>query len=64
MSRRRMLVFEKKKKKDKDDKLKMKVYPPNGFSVVSEAEVDVFLDFAFLMTQWTLAICFLVPLPF
>ena len=39
------LFLKEKKKKDKDDKLKMKVYPPNSFSVVSEAEVDVFLDF-------------------
>ena len=36
-----------------------------GFNVVSEAEVDVFLELScFSVIQWILAIWFLVPLPF
>ena len=40
------------------------VHRVKGFSVVNEAEVDVFLEFfCFSMVQWTLAI-WSVPLPF
>ena len=41
------------------------IYTVNGFSIVNEAEVDVFLySLAFSMIQQMLAICSLVPLPF
>ena len=50
----------------------LKNFPPfvtmhtvKGFNVVSEAEVDVFLQLScFFMIQWILAIWFLVPLLF
>ena len=36
-----------------------------GYSIVNEAEVDVFLEFpSFSMTPWMLTIWSLVPLPF
>ena len=41
------------------------VHKIKSFSVVSEAEVYVFLEFpSFSMIQWMLAILSLVPLPF
>ena len=41
------------------------IHTIKGFSVVSEAEVDIFLKFAqFFMTQQMLEICSLVLLPF
>jgi len=41
------------------------IYTVNGFSIVNEAGVDVFLySLAFSMIQQMLAICSLVPLPF
>jgi len=41
------------------------IYRVKGFSVVSEAEVDIFLELScFFMTQGMLAIWSLVPLPF
>ena len=41
------------------------IHTVKGFSIVNEAEVDVFLEFlAFSMIQRMLAICSLVPLPF
>ena len=41
------------------------IHKVKGFSIVNEAEIDVFLEFlAFSMIQWMLAICSLVPLPF
>ena len=41
------------------------MYTVKGFGVVNKAEVDIFLElFAFSVTQWMLAICSLVPLPF
>ena len=42
------------------------IHTVKGFSVVNEAEVDVFLEFslAFSMIQWMLASQSLVPLPF
>ena len=36
----------------------------NGFNVVNEAKVDIFLEFSFSMIQKMLVIWFLVPLPF
>ena len=37
-----------------------------GFGIVNKAEIDVFLELSsfFLIIQWMLAICYLVPLPF
>ena len=41
------------------------IHTVKGFSVVSKAEVDVFLEFChFSMIQWMLAIWSVVPLPF
>ena len=41
------------------------IHTIKGVSVLSEAEVDVFLEFSFFsMIQRMLAICSLVPLPF
>ena len=41
------------------------IHTVKGFSVINEAEVDVFLEFAcFPMIQHILAIWSLVPLPF
>ena len=41
------------------------IHAVKGFSIINEAEVDVFLEFScFFMIQWMLAIWFLVPLPF
>ena len=41
------------------------IHTIKGFSVVSEAEVDIFLKFAqFFMIQQMLEICSLVLLPF
>ena len=41
------------------------IYTVKGFSVVREAELDVFLEFlALSMIQWMLAIWYLAPLPF
>ena len=41
------------------------IHTVKGFSVVNEAEVDVFLEFsAFPIVQWMLAIWSQVPVPF
>ena len=40
------------------------IHTVKGFGIVNEAEVDVFLELAFLMIQRMLAIWSLVPLPF
>ena len=43
------------------------IHTVKGFSVVNEAEVDVFLEWSslgFSMIQWMLEILSLVPLPF
>ena len=40
------------------------IYIVKGFTVVNEAEVDVFLEFSSFVIQWMLAIWPLVPLPF
>ena len=41
------------------------IHTVKGFGVVNKVEADVFLEpSCFLMIQWMLAICFLVPLPF
>ena len=39
------------------------IHTVKGFSVVNEAEVDVFLEFS-SVTHWMLAILSLIPLPF
>ena len=40
------------------------IHTVKGFGIVSEAEVDVLLEFSFSMIQWILAIWSLVPLFF
>ena len=41
------------------------IHTLKGFSIVSEAEVDVFLEsLAVSVIQWMLADCSMVPLPF
>ena len=41
------------------------IHTVKGFSIVNEAEIDVFWNFlAFSMIQWMVAIWSLVPLPF
>ena len=40
------------------------IHSVKGFSIVNEAEVDVFLEFPCFMIQWMLAIWSLVPLLF
>ena len=43
----------------------VEIHTVKGFSLVNEAEVDVFLEFfPFSMIQWMVAILSLVPLPF
>ena len=40
------------------------IHTVKGFGIVNKAEIDVFLELAFLMIQWMLVIWSLVPLPF
>ena len=40
------------------------IHTVTGFGIVKKAEIDVFLELAFLMIQWMLVIWSLVPLPF